>query len=135
VLGATALLATACGGSGGSGNGGSGNTASGSKNPIKIGVSLSLTGDFSADGKAFQQGYQLWAKTINAKGGLLGRKVTLDIVNDASSPVQVVTNYQKLISVDHVDLVFGPFSTLLTKAASQAAGRRCSPRACTTCST
>src|ERR1700674_4879498 len=67
--------------------------------PIKIGISLSLSGDFSADGKAFQQGYQLWANAINASGGLLGRQVTLDIVNDASSPVQVATNYQKLISV------------------------------------
>jgi branched-chain amino acid transport system substrate-binding protein len=91
--------------------------------PIKIGVSLSLSGDFSADGKAFQQGYQLWADAINAKGGLLGRQVQLDIVNDASSPVQVATNYQKLISVDHVDLVFGPFSTLLTKASSQVVNR------------
>jgi branched-chain amino acid transport system substrate-binding protein len=84
---------------------------------------LSLTGDFSADGKAFQQGYQLWAKETNAHGGLLGRQVSLDIVNDASSPVQVATNYQKLISVDHVDLVFGPFSTLLTKASSQVVNR------------
>src|SRR5664279_928068 len=71
-----------------------------STNPIKIGISLSLSGDFSADGQAFQQGYQLWADTINANGGLLGRQVKLDIVNDASSPVQVATNYQKLISVD-----------------------------------
>jgi branched-chain amino acid transport system substrate-binding protein len=116
-LGAVALLATACGSSGGTSTSGSGGS------PIKIGVSLSLTGDFSADGKAFQQGYQLWAKTINANGGLLGRQVTLDVVNDASSPVQVVTNYQKLISVDHVDLVFGPFSTSLTKAASQVVNR------------
>lgn len=91
--------------------------------PIKIGISLSLTGDFSADGKAFQQGYQLWANAINASGGLLGRQVTLDIVNDASSPIQVATNYQKLISVDHADLTFGPFSTLLTKAASQVVAR------------
>ena len=49
--------------------------------------------------------------------------MTLDIVNDASSPVQVATNYQKLISVDHADLVFGPFSTSLTKAASQVVAR------------
>ncbi len=91
--------------------------------PIKIGVSLSLTGDFSADGIAFKQGYTLWAKDINAKGGLLGRRVVLDIVNDASSPVQVATNYQKLISIDHVDLVFGPFSTGLTKAASKVVNR------------
>jgi len=97
--------------------------ASKNTTPIKIGVSLSLSGDFSADGKAFQQGYQLWADDTNAKGGLLGRQVQLDIVNDASSPVQVATNYQKLISVDHVDLVFGPFSTLLTKASSQVVNR------------
>ena len=116
-LAAVALLATACGGTA-SGAGGSN-----SSGPIKIGVSLSLTGDFSADGKAFQQGYQLWANDVNAHGGILGRKVTLDVVNDASSPVQVATNYQKLISVDHADLVFGPFSTGLTKAASQVVNR------------
>jgi branched-chain amino acid transport system substrate-binding protein len=120
VLGAAALALAAC-----SSSSSGSPSASASKNtsPIKIGVSLSLTGDFSADGKAFQQGYQLWADTINANGGLLGRQVKLDIVNDASSPVQVATNYQKLISVDKVDLVFGPFSTLLTKASSQVVNR------------
>ena len=91
--------------------------------PIKIGISLSLTGDFSADGQAFEQGYKLWASAINASGGLLGRQVQLDIVNDASSPVQVATNYQKLISVDHDDLVFGPFSTSLTEASSKVVAR------------
>jgi branched-chain amino acid transport system substrate-binding protein len=91
--------------------------------PIKIGISLSLSGDFSGDGQAFQQGYQLWANDINAKGGLLGRKVTLDIVSDASSDTQVTTNYQKLITQDKVDLLFGPFSTLLTKPASVVANR------------
>ncbi len=91
--------------------------------PIKIGISLSLSGDFSADGKAFQQGYQLWADTVNANGGILGRKVQLDIVSDASSTTQVVTNYQKLINVNKDDIVFGPFSTLLTKPASVVANR------------
>lgn len=85
---------------------------------IKIGISLSLSGDFSADGQAFAQGYQLWADDVNAHGGLLGRRVTLDIVSDASSPDQVQANYQKLITVDKVDLLFGPYSTLLTKPAS-----------------
>jgi branched-chain amino acid transport system substrate-binding protein len=91
--------------------------------PIKIGISLSLSGDFSADGTAFQQGYQLWADKVNKSGGLLGRQVELDIVSDASSPDQVQTNYQKLITVDKVDLVFGPFSSLLTKPASVVADR------------
>lgn len=109
-------ICTACSSSAGSAGGSS-------KGPITIGISLSLTGDFSADGQAFQQGYDLWAKAVNASGGLLGRQVKLDIVNDASSPVQVATNYQKLISVDHVDLTFGPFSTSLTEASSQVVAR------------
>ena len=91
--------------------------------PVTIGISLSLSGDFSADGIAFEQGYKLWAADVNAKGGLLGHKVVLDIVSDASSPTQVVTNYQDLISVKHVNLTFGPFSSLLTLPAAKAVSR------------
>jgi branched-chain amino acid transport system substrate-binding protein len=91
--------------------------------PIKIGISLSFSGDFSADGQAFQQGYQLWANDVNKAGGLLGRQVQLDIVNDNSNPDQAQTNYQTLITVHKDDLVFGPFSTLLTKPASVVASR------------
>ena len=96
---------------------------SGSKAPITIGISLSETGDFSTDGLAFKQGYQLWAKDVNAAGGILGRQVQLTILNDDSSTNQVVTNYNTLISADHVDLTFGPFSSLLTGPASAVAAR------------
>jgi branched-chain amino acid transport system substrate-binding protein len=98
-------------------------TSTANKTPIKIGISLSLSGDFSSDGEGFQQGYTLWANYVNSHGGLLGRQVTLDIVSDNSDPQQVATNYQKLITVDKCDLVFGPFSTLLTKPASVVAAR------------
>ncbi len=91
--------------------------------PITIGASLSLTGDFSADGQAFKQGYNLWVKDVNAAGGILGRQVMLTILDDKSDPNQVVTNYQTLINSDHVDLTFGPFSSLLTAPASQVAAR------------
>jgi len=91
--------------------------------PITIGASLSLTGDFSADGQAFERGYQLWAKDVNARGGILGRQVKLTILNDGSSPNQVVTNYQTLFGQDHVQLAFGPFSSLLTSPASSVAAR------------
>ena len=100
-----------------------GTTSNQAQPPIKIGISLSLSGDFSADGKAFEQGYQLWADTVNKNGGLLGRQVQLDILSDASSTTQIVTNYQKFITVNHDDLVLGPFSTLLTKPASLVASR------------
>src|SRR6266581_2023691 len=112
------LVLSACGGSGSSTT-----TSNQPKTPIKIGISLSLSGDFSADGKAFEQGYQLWADTVNKNGGLLGRQVQLDILSDASSTTQIVTNYQKFITVNHDDLVLGPFSTLLTKPASLVASR------------
>jgi branched-chain amino acid transport system substrate-binding protein len=114
----TAAPLAACGGSS------AGSSApAGPKPPILIGASLSLTGDFSADGVAFQKGYELWASQVNSHGGILGRKVKLDILNDNSSPSQVVTNYQKLITVNHVSLTFGPFSSLLTAPASAIAHR------------
>ncbi len=96
---------------------------SSTKAPILIGASLSLTGDFSADGQAYERGYELWASDVNAKGGILGRKVVLKILNDNSSPTQVDTNYQTLFATDHVDLAFGPFSSLLTTPASAVAAR------------
>jgi branched-chain amino acid transport system substrate-binding protein len=98
-------------------------SATSSSAPITIGASLSLTGDFSADGTAYDQGYKLWAKDINAAGGILGRKVQLTILDDKSDPNQVVTNYETLINTDHVDLTFGPFSSLLTGPASTVAAR------------
>jgi branched-chain amino acid transport system substrate-binding protein len=91
--------------------------------PITIGVSVSLTGDFSGDGKALVQGYDLWAQDENKNGGLLGHQVTMKYVDDASSTQQVVTNYQNLITVDKVALVFGPFSSLLTIPASEVVSR------------
>ena len=91
--------------------------------PIVIGASLSLSGDYVADGQAFQQGYQLWVDAINQAGGLLGRPVKLIILSDDSSTSQVVANYRKLITVDHADLLFGPFSSLLTIPASVVANR------------
>jgi branched-chain amino acid transport system substrate-binding protein len=92
-------------------------SATADKAPIIIGASLSLTGDFSADGLNYEHGYELWAHDVNAAGGILGRQVTLKILNDNSSPTQVATNYTTLISADHVDLTFGPFSSLLTTPA------------------
>jgi branched-chain amino acid transport system substrate-binding protein len=91
--------------------------------PIKIGISLSLSGDFSDSGKAAERGYKLWANTVNAKGGVLGRKVQLVIQDDTSSPTQAQTNYQNFITKDKVDLVFGPFSTLLSAPSAAVANR------------
>jgi len=120
----SACLVAACSSSGSSSSTGVTNTSSpANTKPITIGASLSLTGDFSDDGQAFQKGYQLWASDVNAKGGLLGRQVTLKILNDNSSPTQAQTNYQTLFAQDKVDLAFGPFSSLLTTPSASVAAR------------
>ncbi len=90
-------------------------------NPIVIGTSLSFSKDFASDGMAMAQGYQLWADTVNSSGGLLGRQVKLEILHDDSSEAMVQSNYSSLIK-QHVDLLFGPFSSLLTKAALNVPG-------------
>ncbi|HTZ92957.1 MAG TPA: amino acid ABC transporter substrate-binding protein [Streptosporangiaceae bacterium] len=118
AIGTTAVLATAlvaaCGGS---------SPSSSSSKTLLIGASLSLTGDFSADGNAYKRGYELWERDVNAHGGIDGRKVKLIILNDDSSPTQVDTNYTDLITVKHVNLTFGPFSSLLTAPAAEVAHR------------
>ena len=120
----SACLVAACSSSGSSSSTGATSTPSATNtNPITIGASLSLTGDFSADGQAFEKGYQLWAADVNANGGLLGRQVTLKILNDNSSPTQAQTNYQTLFASDKVNLAFGPFSSLLTTPSASVAAR------------
>ncbi len=91
-------------------------------NPITIGVSEPLSGDFAPDGKASLRAYQLWVDKVNSTGGLLGRQVKLVYLNDRSDPAQTTKDYETLISKDRVDLVVGPYSSLLTKAATKAKG-------------
>jgi branched-chain amino acid transport system substrate-binding protein len=119
VAAAAAVVLAACSSS----SSPSGTSSTANKSPIVIGTSLSLTGDFSVDGQAFQRGYELWVTEINKTGGLLGHPVQLKVLNDNSDPGTVTTNYTQLISQDHAAFVFGPFSTLLTAPAAQVAAR------------
>ncbi len=113
---AAALVLTACsGGSDGEGGGG------GADDPIVVGISLPLTGDFSEPGKGVQRGYEAWAQFVNEDGGLLGREVRLKILDDQSNADRVVQDYEALIAQDEVDLVFGPFSTRLVVPSARVA--------------
>ena len=89
--------------------------------PIKVGISLPLTGMFSQPGGAAQKGYKVWQKIVNDNGGLLGRQVELDIKDDASDQNTIVSDYNRLITQDKVDLVLGTFSSLLNLPASAVA--------------
>jgi branched-chain amino acid transport system substrate-binding protein len=88
-----------------------------------VGASLSLSGDFAVPGESAKQAYDLWAKQVNSAGGLLGRDVRLEILDDGSDPQQVVTNYEQLMNADDADLLLGPFSTFLTAPSAVVAQR------------
>jgi len=79
--------------------------------PIKIGFSMALTGPLAPNGKQALLGAKIWEEEINAKGGLLGRKVQLINYDDQSNPATVPGIYTKLLDVDKVDLVVGPYAT------------------------
>lgn len=91
--------------------------------PITIGASLPLTGRFSEPGTAAMQGYEVWAAMVNEGCGILGRPVELTIVDNASDQDTAVADYEKLITVDEVDLVVGPFSSFLVIPTSEVAAR------------
>ena len=79
--------------------------------PIKIGFSMALTGPLAANGKQALLGMKIWEEEINAKGGLLGRPVKLVYYDDQTNPSTVPGIYTKLLDVDKVDLVLGPYAT------------------------
>ena len=95
--------------------------AADSSEPIQIGISLPLTGDFAQPGGEAKRGYEVWQKQVNAGGGILGRQVELKITDDASNQDTVVSDYTKLITQDKVDLLLGTFSSLLNYPASAVA--------------
>jgi branched-chain amino acid transport system substrate-binding protein len=94
------------------------------KAPLTIGMSLPLTGPVADVSKSGYEGYRLWASTVNARGGLLGRKVKLNVLDDGFEPNQNGSNYTRLISQDKVDLLLGTFSSLLNAPASAVAARQ-----------
>jgi branched-chain amino acid transport system substrate-binding protein len=88
-----------------------------SGDPIKIGFSMALTGPLAPNGKQALLGAEIWAEEINAKGGLLGRKVELVHYDDQSNPANVPGIYTKLMDIDKVDVVMGPYGTNLNAPA------------------
>src|ERR1700704_5405210 len=88
--------------------------ASAEQPPIKIGMSMAQTGGLAAGGKASLLGIEIWRDDINARGGLLGRKVELVVYDDKSSAAETPAIYAKLLDVDKVDLLFAPYATVPT---------------------
>ena len=79
--------------------------------PIKIGASIALTGPLASGGKVMLISLKLWEEDVNARGGLLGRPVSLVYYDDQSNGSLVPGIYAKLLDVDKVDLVISSYGT------------------------
>src|SRR6266704_1212138 len=79
--------------------------------PLKIGFGMSLTGPLAGNGKAALIAMEIWRDDVNAKGGILGRKVEFVYYDDQTSPATVPSIYTKLLDVDKVDLVVSGYGT------------------------
>lgn len=88
--------------------------------PLRIGLSLSLTGPTAPAGKQVLAGLEIWREDVNAKGGLLGRPVQLVYYDDQGNPANAPGIYEKLMGVDKVELLIGPYSTNVIAAAMPA---------------
>ncbi|HWG50351.1 MAG TPA: ABC transporter substrate-binding protein [Candidatus Acidoferrales bacterium] len=86
------------------------------QNTIRIGIITSVTGSQAAFGEAHKNGYAIALDQINAKGGVLGKKIDLDIYDDQSKPDQAVQGVSKLVDQDHVPVLIGAYSSENTKA-------------------
>lgn len=84
--------------------------------PIRIGATMSLTGNSSIQGGYGREGYLLCQKHVNELGGVLGRQIEFVIYDDASDGKTAAGLYEKLIVEDKVDAVMGPYGSALTEA-------------------
>jgi branched-chain amino acid transport system substrate-binding protein len=93
----------------------------------RIGVITSLTGSQAAFGEAHKNGYAIALDEINAKGGVLGKKIELDFYDDQSKPDQAVQGVSKLIDQDQVPVLLGSYSSENTKAIVPVVSQRETP--------
>src|SRR4029453_18386045 len=83
---------------------------------IKIGVNEPLTGAFAASGTYVVNGAKIAADEINAKGGILGKKLELVIEDNKSNPTEAAAVAEKLITSDKVPVLMGAWGSSLTLA-------------------
>jgi branched-chain amino acid transport system substrate-binding protein len=95
--------------------------------PLRIGASISQTGSLAPMGQNVGRGYQLCIKHANEKGGVLGRRIDLHVEDDQSKGPTAVAIYEKLITQDKVDAIFGPYSSPLTEAMADVSERHRMP--------
>ena len=75
--------------------------------PIRIGMPVALTGPAGEIGLQMRRGAELWAKELNAKGGLIGRQIEIHVVDSAGDPATCVRLGQELVERNNCHLLFG----------------------------
>src|SRR5262245_58982235 len=91
-------------------------TGSGAQDAIKVGVIQPLTGAFAASGNYVANGAKIAADEINAKGGVLGKKIDLVIEDNKSNPTEAAAVAEKLIVRDKVPVMMGAWGSGFTLA-------------------
>ena len=94
------------------------------RDAILIGATVSLEGKYSEPSSMVRNGYKMWERDVNQRGGLLGLPVKLILYDDKSDKNRASELYRKLIYEDKVDLVFSPYGTSLTLAASHVSEKK-----------
>lgn len=100
--------------------------ASSAPDAIRIGATVSQTGHFSSEIGPFKRLMNAWADLVNEQGGIMvkeyGKKlpVKFTIYDDRSNQATAKKYYERLVTVDKVDLLLGPYSSPLTFGASTA---------------
>ncbi|UCE83457.1 MAG: amino acid ABC transporter substrate-binding protein [Deltaproteobacteria bacterium] len=93
---------------------------------IRVGVTVSVSGKFSTEVGPFQRLCRAWVDEINRQGGIYlkkyGRKLPLKLItyDDRSEAATARRYYERLVTVDGANLLFGPYSSPLTFTASAA---------------
>lgn len=85
--------------------------------PVKIGVIQPLSGSVAASGNYVRMGAEIARDWINAKGGVLGRKLELQIEDNKSDPKEAASAAEKLIVRDKVPAIMGAWGSSMTLAA------------------
>src|SRR5437870_13527392 len=85
--------------------------------PIKIGVIQPLSGPVAASGNYIRMGAEIGRDWVNARGGVLGRKIELLIEDNKSDPKEAATAAEKLIVRDKVPAIMGAWGSSMTLAA------------------
>ena len=101
--------------------------AAGTETDIVIGAPWSQTGHYARACEEQRRGLQLWMDAVNARGGLLGRRVRLLTYDDRSSADRAAKHTEQLITADRVPILIGPYSSESTRAAAAVAERHSVP--------